>query len=64
MNSEKGLSNSGENTVRKIHKILYHKSKGQMYYVYRNTGKLNNEVKKVIDNIVEKFDIYKKNTRL
>ena len=53
---------SGENTVRKIHKILNHKSKEQMYYAYRNAGKLTNEVKKVIDNVVEKCKIYKKNT--
>ena len=43
---------SGDKAVRKIHKILNHKSKEQMYYAYRNAGKLTNEVKKVIDNVV------------
>ena len=29
---------TGENALKKIHKILNHKSKEQMYYVYRNAG--------------------------
>ena len=53
---------SGEYAVRKIHKILNHKSKELMYYPYRNTGKLTKEVKKVIDNIIEKCEICKRNT--
>ena len=35
---------TGENTVRKIHKILNHNSKEQMYYAYRNAGILDAEV--------------------
>ena len=30
-----------ENAVKKIHKILNHKSKEQMYYAYRNAGNLD-----------------------
>ena len=30
---------TGGNTVKKIHKILNHKSKEPMYYAYRNAGK-------------------------
>ena len=52
---------SGENAVRKIHKILYHKSKKQIYYAYRNTEQLTNKVKKVIDNVIEKCEICKRN---
>ena len=54
---------TGENTVKKIHKILNHKSKEQMYYASRNAGKLDKEVKKIIDNVVEKCAICKKNVR-
>ena len=52
---------TGENVVKKIHKILNHKSKEQMYYAYRNAGKLDKGVKKTIDNVVEKCEICKKN---
>ena len=37
---------TGENPVKKIHKILNHKSMEQMCYAYRNAGKLDTEVKK------------------
>ena len=33
-----------------------------MYYAYRNTGKLNEEVKKTVDTVVDKFEICKKNS--
>ena len=32
---------TGENAVKKIHKMLNHKSKEQKYYAYRNAGKMN-----------------------
>ena len=51
-------------TVQKIHKILNHKQKEQMYYAYRNAGKLNKETKKLIDKVVEKCGICKKNSKL
>ena len=51
---------STENAVRKIHKILNHKSKEQMYYAYRNTGKLDTETKKMIDHVVESVNYARK----
>ena len=50
---------SSDGGVKKIHKIFNHKSKEQMYYPYRNEGKLNEEVKKMIDNVVNKCEICK-----
>ena len=44
---------SNENAVRKVHKILDNKSKEQMYYAYRNAGKLSTKVSKLIDRLVE-----------
>ena len=38
--------------VKKIHKILNHKSKEQMYHVYRNAGKLDEMTKRLIDDVV------------
>ena len=52
---------TGENAVKKIYKILNHKSKEQLYYAYRSAGKLDKEVKKIVDNVVEKSKICKKN---
>ena len=53
---------SSDGAVKKIHKILNHKSKEQMYYAYRNTGKLNEDTKKMIDAVVDKCEICKKNS--
>ena len=36
---------------------------GQMYYAYRNAGKLTEETKNMIDAVVDKCEIYKKNVR-
>ena len=52
---------TGENVLKKIHKILNHKSKEQIYYAYRNAGKLDKEVKKTIDTVVGKCEICKRN---
>ena len=35
--------------VKKIHKVLNHKQKEQMYFAYRNAGKLDGDTKKIID---------------
>ena len=35
-----------ESAVRKIHKILNHKSKEQMNYAYSNAGKIKPQVRK------------------
>lgn len=48
--------------AKKIHKILNHNSKEQMYYAYRNSEKLDELTKKLIDDVVEKYEICKKNT--
>ena len=52
---------SSDKAIRKIHKILNHKSKEQMHYAYRNAGKLNEETRKKIDEIVDNCAICKKN---
>ena len=54
---------SNENAMRKVHKILNHKSKEQMYYAYRNAGKLSTKVRKLIDRVVENCGVCKKNAR-
>ena len=56
---EDALSN--ENAIRKVHKILNHKSKEQMYYAHRNAGKLSTKVRKLIDRVVENCRVCKKN---
>ena len=49
--------------VKKIHKILNHKQKEQMYYAYRNARRMNDETKKVIDDVVDKCEVCKKRNR-
>ena len=44
---------SSEKAIWKIHKILNHKSKEQMHYAFRNAGKLNEEKRKKIDEVVD-----------
>ena len=58
---EKEVDVSSDGAVKKIHKILNHKSKEQMYYAYRNAGKLTEETKKMIDAVVDKCEISKMN---
>ena len=52
---------SSDKVIQKIHKILNHKSKEQIHYAYRNTGKLNEETRKKIDEVVDKCAICKNN---
>ena len=59
--SEKDVSS--RNAVTRIHKILNHKKKDQMYFAYRNAGKLDSSTRKVIDEVVDNCDICKKNAR-
>ena len=54
---------SNENAVRKVHKILNHKSKEQMYYAYGNARKLSTKVRKLINRVVETYGVCKKNAR-
>ena len=51
-----------EKAIRKIYKILNHKSKEQMHYAFRNAGKMNEEIRKKIDEVVDKCEICKKNS--
>ena len=49
--------------IQNIHKRLNHKQKEQMYYAYRSAGKLNEETKKLIDKVVEKCEVCKRNLK-
>ena len=51
-----------DKAIKKIHKTLNHKSKEQMIYAYRNAGKLNEEIRKKINEVVEKCEICEKNS--
>ena len=52
---------SSDQAIRKIHNILNNKSKEQIHYAFRNAGKLNEETRKKINEVVYKCDICKKN---
>ena len=49
--------------IKRIHKNLNHKSKEQMIYAYRNAGKLDEGIRKRINEIVDKCEIFKKNSK-
>ena len=49
--------------VRKIHTVLNHKSKEQMLYAFRNAGKLDGEMRHLIEEVIGKCEICKKNAR-
>ena len=49
--------------VEKIHNRLNHKQKETMYYTYRNTGKLDEETKKLINKVVEKYGVCKEKSK-
>ena len=53
---------NSEKVIRKINKILNHKSKELMHYEFRNAGKMNEEIRKKIDEVVDKCEICKKNS--
>jgi len=46
-----------EKVIRRIHKILNHKSKKEMRYAFRNAGKKNEEIRKKINEVVDKCEI-------
>ena len=52
-----------DQAIKKIHKVLNHKSKEQMICTYKNAGKLNEEIRKKINDVVEKCEICKRNSR-
>ena len=49
--------------ITKIHKILNHKKIEQMEYAYRNAGKLNTDIRRMIRDVVENCEICKQNAR-
>ena len=48
--------------VTKIHKVLNHKQKEQMLFAFRNAGKLDGDTRKLIDEVIEKCEVCKKNS--
>ena len=55
--NEKDVSSEG--AVKKIHKILNHKSKEKMYYMRRNAEKLTSYTKRMINQVVDTCNICK-----
>ena len=53
--SERGKNVKSLKTVKKIHKVLNHKQKDQMYFAFRNAGKFDGDTKKLIGKVVEKY---------
>ena len=49
-----------ESVIRKIHKILNHKSKEQMNYAYNNAGKMTPQVRKWIDRVIRTCKVKKR----
>jgi len=49
--------------VKSIHKKLNHKTKEQMFYAFKNAGKLDKDVKKTIEDVVENCEICKRNSK-
>ena len=52
-----------ESMIKKIYKTLNHKGKEQLIYAYRNAGKLDEGIRKRINEIVDKCEICKKNSK-
>ena len=52
-----------EKVIKRIHKILNHKGKEQIIYTYRNAGKLDEGIRKKINEIVDKCEVCKKNSK-
>ena len=52
-----------EEAIRKINKILNHKSKEQLNYAYRNAGKMTPQVRKWIDKVVRTCKVCKRNKK-
>ena len=51
-----------EKGIKKINKTLNQKGKVQLIYAYKNAGKLDEGIRKKINEIVDKYIIYKKNS--
>ena len=51
-----------EKGIKKINKTLNKKGKIQLIYAYKNAGKLDEGIRKKINEIVDKYIIYKKNS--
>ena len=49
--------------IKKIHTVLNHKQKKQMYRAYENAGKMNKEVRRMIDAVVDRCEVCKKNSK-
>ena len=52
-----------KSAIKKIYRTLNHKSKEQLIYAYRNAGKLDEGIRKRINEIVDKCEICKKNNK-
>jgi len=52
-----------DKAIKKILRISKHKSKEQMQYAFRNVGKLDGETNTKINEIVDKCEVCKKNSK-
>ena len=57
---EKNVDIETRKGIEKVHTNLNHKSKEQMIYAYRNAGRLSEEVRKMINEVVEGCRVCKK----
>ena len=49
--------------VTKVHKVLNHKQKEQMFFAFRNAGKLDEETRQLINEVIDRCEICKKSSR-
>ena len=48
--------------INKVHELLNHKNKEQMFYAYENAGKMDTDTRKRIEEVVENCKICKTNS--
>ena len=49
--------------VTKIHKVLNYKQREQMFFTFRNAGKLDEETRQLINEVIDRCEICKKNSQ-
>ena len=55
---------TNKKSIEKLHRVLNHKGVKNMEFAFRNAGRLDPQLSKLIKNIVEECSICQKNSRL